>query len=35
MLIGAGERVALETPAFRVDAVRARRRADAAPNPRP
>ena len=31
-LVGAGERVALETPAFRVDAVGARRRANAAPN---
>ena len=32
-LVGAGERVALETPAFRVDAVGARRRANAVPNP--
>lgn len=32
-LVGAGERVALETPAFRADAVGARRRASAAPKP--
>ena len=32
MLVGAGERVALETPAFRLDAVGAPRRTNAAPN---